>query len=226
MKTTLEAEYPKHFFDFQCLWGSCRKYFPTTVSTTADVVQHLKSHVDERSRSKSKSACRWDTCTQNLPDKGLCAHLKLSHGVRVRETAFPGVYCELCLKWFDCQYDWEDHCDKHIKTLDLNCAPTCILPGRCVFCLGNTTLPSSKRFKGFNKMVGLRQHLNYHMDRQAMDQLIQCPHPLCLLGGAPDFVGTIEEFEDHMKQIHELPKSTTKRKRGDNENRISKRVQG
>lgn len=225
MKTTLEAQYPKRFLDFQCFWGSCQKNFPTTESTTADVVQHLQSHIDGRSKSGSGSVCRWDTCTLNLPDKGLRAHLKLSHGVSVRETAFPGAYCELCLKWVECQYDWEDHCGEHIKTLNLKCVPTCALPGRCVFCLGDTTLPSSKRFKGFNKMVGLRQHLKRHIGGlQAMDQPIQCPHPLCLSGGAPDF--TVEEFEDHLEKVHEVPKSSTKRKREGDENITSKRVQG
>lgn len=141
MKTTLEVQYPKRFLNFQCLWGSCRILLPTTEPTTADVVQHLQSHIDGRSKSKSNSVCRWDTCTLNLPVKWLRVHLKLSHDVSVRETAFPGAYCELCLKWVECQYDWEDHCDKHIKTLDLKCVPTCALPGRCVFCLGDTTLP-------------------------------------------------------------------------------------
>lgn len=178
-------------------------------------MDHLKRHI-----KRSGPTCRWRACRARLTDDpGLVKHLKRDHGVNLRKTAFPGTHCNLCHTWFDCEFSWDEHCDQHIRDLeDFGCAPTEDHPGRCVFCLGDAVITPSKRFRQFNTLFALHQHIQTHFTSpksaagRIADQQIRCPHPLCQHQNALGYEGTKEGLKDHIEQVHEILKSA-KRKR-------------
>lgn len=139
-----KAKYAYGFRNFQCCWGSCHRFFSSVMYEDAihGIVNHLKYHLWKSTELK----CHWNSCSASFNDNlELHRHLKVVHGIYLRATPFPIIHCTSCLWQSECEFDWEDHCEKHIRELeDKNCAPTLNAVGRCPFCLGDERLAASQ----------------------------------------------------------------------------------
>lgn len=92
-------------------------------------------------------------------------------------------YCPLCFQWVYSASDWDVHCEAHIQNLEskgcgtITHAYTLVRPGSCPFCLGNDTLPASRRLESWTRDHKLWSHVNNHLEGQPWP--LACPHPLC-----------------------------------------------
>ena len=79
--------------------------------------------------------------------------------------------------------------------------PTECKPTQCIFCIGDETLPTEKRFKTFHAHGDLkkhfsRKHLRYHPPEAPID----CPHPRCKLT-----LKNTMYLQNHAEEIHKTP---------------------
>lgn len=194
----------------QCQWGACSTNFDLLHFKVSEITRHIQLH------TARGFVCQWNWCGERFADRfGLRKHLKQVHRVSDKKKAFEATYCILCTEWFNCEFTWEDHCRTHIDALhSRGCSPAVMHPGRCLFCLGNTELPYSERFKSFEKPATLRYHTLKHLGEVASAREINCPHPVC----ADELMSlsyNSEEFKEHIKEIHGIDVNPISRKRKD-----------
>jgi hypothetical protein len=80
--------------------------------------------------------------------------------------------------------------------------PVCCASTQCIFCMGDTELPTVQRTKKFRNRDGLKRHFfRKHLQHHAAGQRLQCPHPRCdsvWLDG-PD------HLRNHAETVHGTP---------------------
>jgi hypothetical protein len=93
-------------------------------------------------------------------------------------------YCSDCYQWICGTEAWETHCQGHLQNLrSTRCGTvtychTLVLPGRCPFCVGNTSLLASQRLQTWSRDHDLWMHvIEEHLRVQCWP--LSCPYPLC-----------------------------------------------
>jgi len=129
--------------------------------------------------------------------------MKIAHDVVDCVKSMSPILC--CSETHLCEFSWEHHCLGHLTTLqDFICAPSDSKPGRCPFCLGNESFPSSRRYAPFNSLLALWAHIRADHPAPSDARLRNCPHPLC----QQDLCSN-DQLEEHFQVIHGMTRQET-----------------
>ena len=91
-------------------------------------------------------------------------------------------YCHQCFQWVVGD-DWEQHCQSHLQQITskicgtVTYIHTLVRPGFCPFCLGNATLPATRRLESWTRDRKMWGHIREHLVGRQWPS--RCPHPLC-----------------------------------------------
>lgn len=125
----------------------------------------------------------------------------------LKRTSVYVQYCFLCFRWFCDVVDWEEHCSKHLLSMNsvwcgiqVYCH-TIISPGHCPFCLNNEQVSASNRLQAWTRNYLLMEHLENHIKKICWFNF-KCPHPLCNTQ-----VDNLDLFRHHLSDIHGLTRS-------------------
>jgi hypothetical protein len=187
----------------RCQWGRCLQGFHDAKS----IKGHIGRHVKQATR-----ICLWSDCRQQA-DSGsdlrrhvFEAHIPLPGSVDT-EQATP-AYCYECREYFIDASTWSAHCIEHLSNLDMFCGQivhrgVVITAFRCMFCLGDTSLEASTRYKQRPRSYHFRAHVRRHLETyhehssSGESQRLLCPHPLCL-----STTYTWDDFQKHCSEEH------------------------
>ncbi|KAM7189730.1 Protein of unknown function (DUF3435) domain containing protein [Rhypophila sp. PSN 637] len=79
--------------------------------------------------------------------------------------------------------------------------PVVIDPRQCIYCIGNTALPSAVRLRKFSKRSNMMAHVeNVHLKHAPIVGRFVCHHPDCKYLG--DFLRDLDHFKAHVQTVH------------------------
>lgn len=147
--------------------------------------------------------CKWDGCSVPCTSEfGLQRHLFEAHQLDVRPTAFRPKFCYKHPQsgWFLNEFDWDDHCELHVRNVSLSCgldkAYGAVISGLCCpFCLGMKEATASQRYRQFDRRDMLNSHMKSHMKKEPTVP-VKCPVPGCVHEPMADFQGLQVHFAD------------------------------
>lgn len=190
----------------QCRWQGCTESF--TFQSMITVASHVSHHV-HRSRSYR---CLWSGCwTTTANHIDLSTHMLQSHGMISEYTLDSKAhYCYECAEWFESDFEWDTHCEKHVRDVkDLFCGAVkrhgiTSTAALCPFCLGSSGMPSH-RYRQFPEGgLSLKEHIHNHHLRYICEPFT-CPHPLC-----KKEIKSIDELFKHLTETHGILFGTQK----------------
>lgn len=178
----MEAKENKHHHGgaHLCQWQGCTESF--IYKSMAVVASHISHHA-HRSRSYR---CLWSGCwTTTASHFDLSVHLLRVHGMFSEYTLdSKAYYCYECAEWFESDFEWDTHCEKHVQGIkDMFCGAVkrhgiTSTAALCPFCLGTRGSPSH-RYRQFPEAgMSLKDHIHNHHLRYICEPF-PCPHPLC-----------------------------------------------
>jgi hypothetical protein len=170
------------------------------VQSRKSISTHLKRHL-----AKDPTLCLWDKCSlQCASEQDLKRHLWKSHGVTLKQAHFEPKFCfeHPDSGWFTDEFDWEDHCEIHIKaprrSLNLARSYHMFTAGlQCPFCLDTETL-FSKRFTQFTNRGTFNRHVDGH-EEALCDHPLKCPAQPC----TEDLFPSYFELQIHLFDVHD-----------------------
>jgi hypothetical protein len=167
------------------------------------ISNHLKRHIS------NQTLCLWNDCgCQCTSEQELKRHLWKWHGVTLRQAYFEPQFCleHPNSGWFTDEFDWEDHCEIHIKLprhrLDLTRSYHMFTAGiQCPFC---------KRFTQFTNRGSFNRHMDTHEKAYRDHGPMKCPVTLCKEG----LFASYFDLQIHLQDIHDLKMKGFTRSRG------------
>lgn len=119
-------------------------------------------------------------------------------------------YCFRCNKWYGTINEFREHCEQHLKEIDmfcgiLRCRGLVASAGRCPFCLSDPQLTLwkdwHKMMQQFDNTAKFSLHLKGHLESLQGLQKISCPHPLCTQNNAID-LKDLQALQVHFNDDH------------------------
>lgn len=158
------------------------------------ISNHLKRHIS------NQTLCLWNDCgCQCTSEQELKRHLWKSHVVTLKQASFEPQFCfeHPDSGWFTDEFDWEDHCEIHLKTprhcLNLTRSHHMIAAGlQCPFC---------KRFTQFTDRGTFNRHMDTHEKAYGDQCPMNCPVASCKEGLFSYFDLQIHFFDSHDLKI-------------------------
>ena len=125
-------------------------------------------------------------------------------------------YCFRCNKWYRTINEFREHCEKHLKEIDmfcgiLRCRGLIASAGRCPFCLSDSQLTLwkdwHKMMQQFDNSATFSRHLKSHLQSLHGQQKISCPHPLCIQNKAHD-LKDLQNLQKHFDDDHGIDEAS------------------
>ena len=148
-------------------------------------------------------------CHKQLPKK---PRDRPQHIHNCRQDALKGTsvyvqYCFFCFRWFCDAVDWEEHCSKHLFSMNFVWCKiqtyyhTIISPKNCPFCLSNEHISASNGLRTWTRNYLLMEYVKNYIDKTCSSNF-KFPHPLC-----DTQLDNLDLFRHHLSDIHGLTRS-------------------